>query len=234
MYFSVLAPQPGHERAALHQRASDDAYGDHQWLWRLFAAPAGTPRDFLFRRQEVQGVPHYHLVSRRPPQSPGPDWQLQTRVYAPQLVAGERLSFELCASPTVRHGRTGKSQRHDVVVEAKKKLLAERGLPSWGDWTEAERPALYALVQSSCVAWLAKRGERGGFELDPTRCVASAYQQFGRRPGRGSEPRLQFSTVDLIGELTVRDPEAFTQLLFNGLGTAKAFGCGLLLVRRAV
>jgi CRISPR system Cascade subunit CasE len=234
MHFSVLAPQPGHEHAALQQRAHDDAYGDHQWLWRLFAAPAGTPRDFLFRRQEVQGVPRYHLVSRRPPQSPGPDWQLQIREYAPQLLAGERLSFELCASPTVRHDRTGKSQRHDVVVEAKKKLLAERGLSIWADWVDADRPALYDLVQSSCVAWLAKRGARGGFELDASRCVAMSYQQYGRRSRPGAEAGLQFSTVELAGELTVRDPDAFAHVLFNGLGSAKAFGCGLLLVRRSV
>lgn len=234
MHFSVLAPQPGHERAALRQRANDDAYGDHQWLWRLFAAPPGTPRDFLFRRQEVQGVPRYHLVSRRPPQSPGPQWHLQTRTYAPQLVAGERLSFELCASPTVRHDRSGKSQRHDVVVEAKKKLLAERGLSRWADWTDAGRPALYELVQSSCVAWLAKRGERGGFELDQARCVASSYQQYGRCSTQNVEPGLKFSSVELAGELTVNDPAAFAQVLFAGLGTAKAFGCGLLLVRRAI
>lgn len=234
MQFSVLAPRPGHERAALRQRGGDDRYGDHQWLWRLFAAPPGTPRDFLFRRHEVQGVPRYHLVSKRTPQSPGPDWQLQTRAYDPQLVAGERLSFELCASPTVRHDREGKSKRHDVVENAKKQLLAGRGLQRWSDWPEADRPALYDLVQSACVSWLARRGEGGGFDLDANRCLVSAYQRHRCKPGSDTEDSLKFSTVELSGELIVRDPEALVRVLFNGLGAAKAFGCGLLLVRRSI
>ncbi|MBE0437950.1 MAG: type I-E CRISPR-associated protein Cas6/Cse3/CasE [Methylomicrobium sp.] len=41
-----------------------------------------------------------------------------------------------------------------------------------------------------------------------------------------------FGFVDLIGDLQVADPEAFSQTLFNGLGRAKTFGCGVLIVRR--
>jgi CRISPR system Cascade subunit CasE len=228
MYFSVLSPTPGQERAAVRQRLHDDAYGDHQWLWRLFPAPPGTPRDFLFRRQIVGGLPRYHLVSRRPPEAPPAAWQLRSRDYAPALSAGDRLAFELRASPTVRHGRDGKSKRHDVVMEAQKQLLGERGLTQWKEWQADEKPALYALVQQSCTAWLQRRALAAGFELDAASCVAEAYQQQGKKEA-GS---LQFSTVDLSGELTVTDPDVFTQTLFHGLGGAKAFGCGLLLVQR--
>ncbi|MGY6275374.1 type I-E CRISPR-associated protein Cas6/Cse3/CasE [Methylomonas sp. MgM2] len=42
-----------------------------------------------------------------------------------------------------------------------------------------------------------------------------------------------FSSVDFCGELQITDPEKFRQTLFNGLGRAKAFGCGLLMVKRA-
>ncbi|ASM76182.1 type I-E CRISPR-associated protein Cas6/Cse3/CasE [Vitreoscilla filiformis] len=240
MFLSLLTPRPGHEREAAQQRLADGPYGDHQWLWRLFPAEAGTARDFLFRRQEVGGLPRYHLVSQRAPQSPGEAWLLQTRPYAPKLEAGERLAFELLACPTVRHGRDprdGKSRRHDVVMEAKKTLLAERSLSRWADWPASDgRPDLYALVQSTCTAWLARRGERAGFVLDEACCVVSAYQPMRQR--RSSAPAdeapLQFSTVELSGELTVQDPSAFTHMLTHGLGSAKAFGCGLMLVRRAL
>jgi CRISPR system Cascade subunit CasE len=43
---------------------------------------------------------------------------------------------------------------------------------------------------------------------------------------------IRFSAVDFSGELLVTDPKLFQQALFDGLGHAKAFGCGLLLVRR--
>ena len=42
---------------------------------------------------------------------------------------------------------------------------------------------------------------------------------------------IRFSTVDFSGELLVTNPQLFNLALYNGLGHAKAFGCGLLLVR---
>jgi CRISPR system Cascade subunit CasE len=41
-----------------------------------------------------------------------------------------------------------------------------------------------------------------------------------------------FSSLDLSGEVVVTDAERFTRLLMEGTGPAKAFGCGLMLVRR--
>jgi CRISPR system Cascade subunit CasE len=237
MYFSLLIPTPGLEREAAHQRLSDDAYGDHQWLWRLFPAPAGTARDFLFRRQESDGLPRYHLVSKRPPVSPGPAWRLQTRAYTPQLEAGERLAFELRASPTVRRGHDaadGKARRHDVVMQAKRQLLAARGLNHWHEWTSPDRPALYTVVQQACSTWLQRRAQGLGFTLDTAQCLVSAYQQHGRSAAATDGRGLQFSSVDFCGELVVEDPAKFQQTLMNGIGSAKAFGCGLLVVRRLV
>lgn len=45
--------------------------------------------------------------------------------------------------------------------------------------------------------------------------------------GRGA----QFCSVDLSGELIVHKPEAFITLLQQGIGPAKGFGCGLMLIR---
>jgi CRISPR system Cascade subunit CasE len=46
------------------------------------------------------------------------------------------------------------------------------------------------------------------------------------------EHNIRFSAVDFSGELLVTNPELFHLALFNGIGNAQAFGCGLLLVRR--
>ena len=43
---------------------------------------------------------------------------------------------------------------------------------------------------------------------------------------------MRFSTVDFSGELSVVGPAAFGEALRDGIGHAKAFGRGLLLVRR--
>ncbi|WP_407081634.1 type I-E CRISPR-associated protein Cas6/Cse3/CasE [Methylomonas montana] len=34
--------------------------------------------------------------------------------------------------------------------------------------------------------------------------------------------------------MQITDPEKFRQALFQGIGRSKAFGCGLLMVRRVV
>ena len=227
MYFSLITPAEGHERDAVHERLNGP-YADHQWLWRWFPAQRGTPRDFLFRQRETDGVPRYYVVSHRTPVDKGGAWRAETRDYAPQVHEGERLQFELRANPTVRHDRDGKSKRHDVVMEAKRKLLVERGLTHWSDWTGADKPSLHAVVHPACSAWLQRRGEAMGFEPDNDTLMVDGYDQHQEKPSQ----TLCFSTVDLSGQLTVTDPQAFQAALLGGVGSAKAFGCGLLLVRR--
>jgi CRISPR system Cascade subunit CasE len=55
MYFSVITPSPGREREAAQQRAAGP-YSEHQWLWRFFPAEENSPRDFLFRRLDMNGL----------------------------------------------------------------------------------------------------------------------------------------------------------------------------------
>lgn len=234
MYFSLITPHPGRELAAAHARL-DGPYTEHQWLWRFFPAAAGSTRDFLFHRRDVDGVPRFYVVSSRAPQPADPAWHVRSQSYAPRLTMGSRLGFELRANPVVTRSADGKHNRHDVVMDAKKRLLAERGLSCWNDWpaslttTQGQpdpRPPLYALVHTHCGAWLQARAESSGFQIDPDSLVVEAYRQQGGKRGQ-----LCFSTVDFRGQLTVTDPERFTAALHGGIGPAKAFGCGLLLVR---
>lgn len=54
----------------------------------------------------------------------------------------------------------------------------------------------------------------------------------GRRDEKGNCRGISLSTLDFEGELSVTDPGIFLSALFKGIGPAKAFGCGLMLVRR--
>ena len=51
-------------------------------------------------------------------------------------------------------------------------------------------------------------------------------------PARGSGKPVQFSTVDYEGLLEVTHPGKLTETMAHGIGRAKAFGGGLLLLRR--
>ena len=44
---------------------------------------------------------------------------------------------------------------------------------------------------------------------------------------------MWFSTLDFDGLLEVREPAAILPSIARGFGAAKAYGCGLMLIRRA-
>lgn len=228
MHFSLITPAPGHEREAAHDWARG-AYEAHQWLWRFLPEPAGTARSFLFRRRDVDGLPRFYVVSAREPVAPSAHWQVSSKPYAPRLAAGDRLAFDLRANPVVTtRNAAGRAARHDVVMHEKALLLKERGLSRWADWTTPDRPGLHELVRRSGSAWLMQRCDAIGARLDIESLRVEGYEQH-----RGKTGSLRFSTVDFSGHLEVQDAGALQRALMQGVGHAKAFGCGLLLVRPA-
>ena len=44
---------------------------------------------------------------------------------------------------------------------------------------------------------------------------------------------MLYSTLDFQGVLTVGDPDSLLPAIARGFGAAKAYGCGLMLIRRA-
>lgn len=261
MHFSVITPNESLLRQAGHELAQS-SYAEHKWLWNFFPSRMDQTRDFVFRRHELEQMPRFYVVSQRLPTAFSEAWQVQSQAYDPQLQEGQRLSFQLRANPVVeRQGgpvldeagamkkrNSGKRDgqvkhkvvRHDVVMHAKKQLLAEHGFSKeakWAHWKDDNnKPLLYELVQESCTAWLDVVAGRNGFQIVQTggdkpqrKLQVDSYVQ---NKARKHDHNIRFSTVDLSGELLVTNPELFQLALFNGLGHAKAFGCGLMLVRR--
>jgi CRISPR system Cascade subunit CasE len=239
-YFSRIrldVNYPG-ARDALAPALGSDAHADHRFLWRFFPGPQGAARDFLFRRfdsAENANQPVFYCVAKRPAVTIHPAWEVESREYAPRLRGGDRLSFDLRINPTRAHKRDGGSRRDDVVMHAKKEMAAAHGVARWRDVPESARPTLYELVDKAVRNWLGDRSQPGyaarhGFLIpDDLRVDAYRRHQFQRQ---GAAP-ITLSTVDLTGVLEVTDADLFGDALLNGIGRGKAFGCGLLLVRRA-
>jgi CRISPR system Cascade subunit CasE len=223
MYFHRIAPRRNGLGFAKALRATKgDAYGHHQFIWQLF--PGLDQRRFLFRRDDVDGWPRYYMVSALQPQDDQGVWQIESKAYSPRLVEGQRLVFSLRANPVVtRKDSHGKRHRHDVVMDEKSKM-------GFREMSPLERPPLSHIVSEAGLKWLADRAPRHGFTFAAGQMAVEGYQQHKVYKRQAKLP-IRFSTMDFTGVLQVLNPELFVQALFHGIGPAKGFGCGLLMVR---
>jgi CRISPR system Cascade subunit CasE len=212
---------------------SERAGAVHRLLWTLFAGDGGKARDFLWR-ETVPGTgpgarTAFYVLSARLPRDPHGLFRLETKDFAPALAPGDRLAFSLRANPVITRAapapeaphRKKRGKRHDVVMDR---------LSAVAPGTRAD--VRRTLVEEAGRDWLVRQGERYGFRLreDLRPLRVDGYQQL-RVPRSG--PDVRFSVLDFAGVLEVTDPERFLDRLAVGFGKAKAFGCGLMLLRRA-
>jgi CRISPR system Cascade subunit CasE len=255
MYFSLIRL---HRNASPNDIGAlrFDGYQLHKIVWGFFSDGPDRKRDFLYRQETTNGQPTFYTISERRPNDPSGLWAINeetVKPYTPKLARGERLAFKLRANPVElskeertaneieswhknREERgikqkepTKKRMRHDVVMEAKRSMEYKK-LPN------DQRPHLATLIQKVGLAWLKEKENEFGFFVsdnteNPTVRV-DGYRQHRLFKGKGMQP-VAFSTLEFNGILTVADPETFVEkCLFRGVGPAKAFGCGLMLVRR--
>lgn len=219
MYFSRISLDEASVPTPELLAAVRTEYGLHQAIWSLFADRTDRRRDFLYHVENRQGPPAVLALSARRPAPSGSIWHVDTKEYSPNLRSGARLAFLLRANPV----RTRDGKRHDVVMEEKRRLQSG-GVPPDSRPSEAE------LVQAAGGAWLQRRAEGLGFRLVAVR--ADGYRQI--ELGRPGPKQIRLSTIDYSGTLEVANPDLFLRrALYDGVGPAKGFGCGLMLVRRA-
>ena len=85
----------------------------------------------------------------------------------------------------------------------------------------------YLCNQQDLAAWLERKAQVGGFVIIPNtlRTISKGQESFFKQGHRGLHAVFEFQ-----GELSVIDPKQFRHTIENGIGTAKAFGFGLLVV----
>ena len=223
MYISRVTLKQGPEFFDLiKQKSGSDGYVVHQILWNLFPNDGNKKRDFLFYKDEKNGVPHFLLVSETEPVESG-GITVFSKVYSPQLVKGQKLAFTLVANPVVSRKVNGRknSVKHDVWMDAKKQAK-EKGY---------KKEFIVQNCESASKKWLINQGDRGGFLIKETDILIDGYMQNRLYKGRRLNP-IQYSSIHYEGILTVTDVDKFIHVLFSGIGRSKAFGCGLMLVRK--
>jgi len=234
LYLSRLTLQTDQQSRALSglidppERAHAQGRGQvldahHRLIWSAFADSPDRERDFLWR-SEGQGR-FMTLSSRKPVESPLFETP-EVLPFAPSLAAGDRLGFALRVNATKDRSRVdGPNRRVDVVMDAL------HGLPGSEDDSRPRASARLTLAAQAGTEWMARQGTVHGFE--PLEIAVEDYRVMalpGYRGRRKGQP--QFGILDLAGVLRVSDPATFIARLGSGFGRAKAFGCGLMLIRR--
>lgn len=220
-FLSKITIHPEATSRDLFRIARADTYGIHEVVWDLFADQADRRRDFLFRLEHNNGRPSLYVLSERQPVANGTALHIQSRDWSPNLREGDTLRFRLRVNP-VRSCRDDNDRQHryDVVMH--------RRFREKGDGTVVT--PLYTIVQEEGEKWLRERGARSGFETLAVLVDNYAQHRFSKR-NDGSA--VTIGTVDMEGILRVLDADTFLRTIHTGIGPAKGFGCGLMLLRRA-
>lgn len=200
--------------AALIPKDDASLNTDHRAVWSLFSNP-GAERDFLWRKDDGQG--RYMILSRRRPDANSPIFQVESKPFEPQIAAGDRLAFHLRVNATVsRKNGPGRGRRHDVAMD----LLRNHPRGARAHYREA-------VAEQAARGWLEAHAD--GFELE---ALFLERYETANAPRKGGRP-ARFGIFDLTGRLRVTDPVELLERVSSGYGRAKAFGCGLMLIRRA-
>lgn len=202
-------------RLLLPDDASSRASASHCLVWSLFAGDRAKTRDFLWR----EDTPGQFLILAAAPPQPNDIFEIDCKDFAPVLGAGDRLRFLLRANATVSRkvASDKRGRRADVVMAAIHDLA--------GDRAEARREAIGTAGRD----WLARQGVTHGFRL-PGAVSVDGYNML-KLPRAHAKP-IVVGTLDFEGMLEIVDPASFLAALVRGFGRARAFGCGLMLIRR--
>jgi CRISPR system Cascade subunit CasE len=203
----------------------------HRLVWTLFGDAPDRARDFLWREADP-GT--FYFLSSRAPEDRHNLFELDPpKEFAPGLRSGDVLRFSLRANATVARKPEGASpvrtrgKPSDVVMDALYRL------PKGATRAERRRD----IVGEAGHAWLSARGEKSGFRLvdagESTETASSCVVGYRVTRLDHRNDKMRIGVLEYEGVLMVEDPPRLIEAIGQGFGRAKAFGCGLMLIRRA-
>jgi len=211
---------------------SSDIYSWHKGLWACFPNQPDAERDFLTRIDVSEGAFRFWILAEREPMRP--DWcppdGFALKEISPSFLMHRYYAFDLRANPV--------------------KSVAPRGIdgePLYRPDGKRMRSKRVPLVKPDDLhQWLIKKGKvrcrdqdtgldvPGGFQIMEKRPleISPMQESYFRKKDKknGKKHTAYHGGVQFRGVLEVTDREAFKQTWQSGIGSAKGFGFGLLLL----
>ena len=199
-----------------------DPYSWHQRSWECFPdLSREAPRDFLTRIDPKDECVQLLILSGSTPTRPAwcPDhgWQMK-EIDQESFFSRNRYHFSLLANPT----RKVRSNEKGELLNNSRRVPVTHREDRINDAGHAQRGLL---------SWLADHGKNAGFTLDESsvKTITRPRQNFVKPAKSGGRRQSGIlHAVDFQGVLTVTDPLALRLAFATGIGSAKAFGFGML------
>lgn len=200
-----------------------NGYFIHQQIWNLVRQNPLQTRDFIFHIEydAYKNVKHILLLSPNIIRS-NSTFSVSYVEYNPLLSQTEEFRFKLRANPIVKRKINNKQKEFNIIINAIE---------------EQKQQGIYLLdtsldefIYDVGMEWLIRKGKQHGFTVKHREISIGDRLEYQIKAN--TKPEFVIRTLDFDGILEVTDPELFKTTLFKGIGSAKAFGCGLLLIKR--
>lgn len=163
------------------------------------------------------------------PENPG--WQ--TRPYAPfldRLAAGDRWAFRLTANPvhTIRR-KEGEPRKITAHVTRNHQMgwLLDTERQQRSGFRILEKPEDRRLLPHG-TTHQGRRHHGDRYELSVVDARSLRFDKTRPPTGSRKQSPVTLVTVTFDGRLEITDPEAMRRTLSQGIGRARAYGCGLI------
>lgn len=203
-----------------------DSYAWHKKAWECYPGSPDAERDFLSRIDQLEGRFRFWLLSRRKPSLPPwcPSESFSLKEISPSFLSHRYYAFDLRANPVKTVVQRGSNGETLFRANGKRKSGKRISLVDPGELKE----------------WLIRKGEArcrdkqtgldvpGGFRIvedKPLEISRMTESHFRKGNHAGYHGGVQFR-----GILEVTDTDRFRDTYYAGIGTAKSFGFGLLLL----
>jgi len=213
------------ETSVKERKKWHDAYILHQKIWALASQDQKQKRNFLYRVEYdiYQNIKYIYLLAPYQITSQNGFRVTVSPRYQPEIETNDCLCFKLTANPIIKRKENGKAKEYNLIMDAKHRFKIDKK-----DYLDQN--SLDELIYDVGMKWLTRKGEQHGFAVKRFEVIINNDREYNIKPIGRQEYILR--TLDFSGILTVTDPSLFLKTLYEGVGSAKGFGCGLMLVRR--